>query len=131
MPYDPHAITTDDRTYAYKAMWIGLPMSIILVISMQFEAFSQLTTIVGGFVCGLFIGQAWSWRYDEFQQKEIAFASGWALSLAGIILFLAILPSSFGVVIEADLAIAIMALVFHAAIYYHRLRNGELWGGAG
>jgi hypothetical protein len=124
MPYDPKAITEDDRTYAYKAMWAGLPLSVVLLVSMQFEALSFLTIAAGGFVSGTFVAQAWNWSYDEFQRDEITFASGWALSLAGVLLFLAIMPNAFRVVVETDLAIASMALLFHIAIYYRRIRNG-------
>ena len=92
MPYDPKAITEDDRSYAYKVMWLGLPLSIALLVSMQFEAFGVLTALVGGFVCGTFIGLAFAWANDEFVAKQIAFASNWALSFAGCALFVQIVP---------------------------------------
>lgn len=129
MPYDPSAITADERTYAYKAMWAGLPNSLALLVCVQFEALSFLAIVPGGFICGIFIGQAWSWSYDEFMRNEVAFASGWALSLAGIVLFLALLPRSFRIEVETDLAIACMAFVFHCAIYWRRIRDGAFTGG--
>lgn len=125
MPYNPKAITEHDRTYAYKAMWAGLPLSIVLLVSLQFPSFSQLTILSGGFVCGLFIGQAFSWSYDEFMQKEVAFAAGWALSFAGVVLFLAILPESFRLELPVADMLAAMAVVFHAAITWRRVRDGD------
>lgn len=128
MGYNPKAITEDDRSYAYKAMWLGLPLSLVLLVSLQFPAFSQLSILAGGFVCGLFIGQAWSWSYDEFMQKEVAFASGWALSFAGIVLFIAILPNSFRIEFPSSHVLAAMACVFHAAIAFRRIKDGALAG---
>lgn len=126
MPYNPKAITEHDRTYAYKAMWAGMPLSIVLLVSLQFPSFSQLSILTGGFVCGLFMGQAWSWSYDEFMREEVAFASGWALSFAGVVLFLAILPNSFRVEFPAADVLAAMAVVFHGALTYRRIEDGAL-----
>lgn len=126
MPYDPKAVTEDQRSYAYKMMWLGLPFSVILLASMRFEALAFLTILVGGFVSGLFIGLAWAWSHDEFVRERIAFAANCALSFAGVILFLQLVPFSRDYPFGAGQAIAMMAVVFHAALAFRRWRDGEL-----
>ena len=126
MAYDPKAITEDQRSYAYKTMWLGLPFSIVLLICMQFEALEFLSTLVGGFVSGTFIALAWAWSHDEFVRGQIAFASNCALSFAGVVLFLQLVPIARDYPIGAGQAIAIMAVIFHVALAYRRIRDGEL-----
>ena len=128
MPYDPKAITEDDRSYAYKMLWLGFPLSIVLLASMQFEALATFTTLVGGFVSGTLIAMAWAWSHDEFAREEIAFAANWALSFAGVVLFLQIVPIAREYEVDAGLVLASLAFVFHAALTYRRVRDGYLAG---
>jgi hypothetical protein len=123
MPYNPKATSQNDRTFGYNAMWIGLPCSILLVLSMQIESMSFLTTGSGGFVCGTLIGLIFTWSQDEVFRSEVAFAANFALSFAGVALFVQIVP--FGRAWEYDpgLMLAIMALIFHVAVAYRRVRD--------
>ena len=124
MPYNPRAVDEHDRSFAYNAMWLGLPLSLILLVSMHFEAFSFLTALVGGGVCGLFIGLIFAWSHDEFIQKQIAFASNWALSFAGMALFVQIIPITREHEYDAGTMLTIMAVIFHAALAFRRLKDG-------
>ena len=130
MPYKPHQVDEADRTYSYKIMWLGLPCSIALLIGLQFEAAELLRILAGGFVAGTFISMAWSWKYDEFMRDEIALASGWALSFAGVVLFAQIIPFAREYEPDAGMVLAIMAVIFHAALTFNRIRNGAFDGGA-
>jgi|JI8StandDraft_2_1071088.scaffolds.fasta_scaffold14121_6 peptidoglycan/LPS O-acetylase OafA/YrhL len=123
MPYNPKAISQDDRTFGYNAMWIGLPCSILLLASMQFEAMSFLTAGVGGFVCGTLIGLVFTWKQDEVFRSEVAFAANFALCFAGIALFVQIIPFGRDWEYDPGVMLAIMALIFHVAIAYRRIRD--------
>jgi len=124
MPYDPKAVTEDDRSFAYKMMWLGLPLSLVLLVSMQFEAFSFLTSVTGGFVSGSFIALAFAWSHDEFAQKQIAFAANLTLSFAGLALFAQLISITRDYTYDPGLLLAIMAVIFHAALTFRRLRDG-------
>ena len=126
MPYDPKAVTEDQRSYAYKMMWLGLPNAIILLVSLQFEAFEALTMLAGGFVSGSFIGLIWAWSNDEFVRGQIAFAANWALAFVGVALFVLITPFMRDVQFPAAQVLAATGLVFHAALVFRRLRDGAL-----
>ena len=130
MAYDPKAITEDQRSYAYKTMWLGLPFSIVLLICMQFEALEFLSTLVGGFVSGTFIALAWAWSHDEFVREQLFFASSWALSFAGLALFVQIVPYGRDFDHDAGVILALMAVIFHAALAWRRWRDGEFAGGS-
>lgn len=123
MPYNPKTPTQDDRSFAYNALWLGLPLSVLLLVSMQFEAFSFLTAVVGGFVCGTLIGQAFAGWQDEVYRTEVAFAANFALAFAGVALFVQIVPFTRDHDYDPGLMLAIMALIFHTAIAYRRLRD--------
>jgi hypothetical protein len=123
MPYNPKAPTQDDRTFAYNALWLGLPLSIILLASMQFEALSIFTTLAGGFVCGTLIGQVFSGWQDEVYRAEVGFAANFALAFAGVVLFAQIVPWARDHELDQGTMLAIMALIFHAAIVYRRNRD--------
>lgn len=123
MPYNPKATTQDDRTFAYNAMWIGLPCSILLLASMQFEAMSFLTRGVGGFVCGTLIGLVFAGLQDEVFRSEVAFAANFALAFAGLVLFAQIMPLTRDHELDQDTMLATLALIFHAAISYRRIRD--------
>lgn len=128
MPYEPGRINEADHTYYYKAMWLGLPLSVLLLIGLQFEAAEFFCTLAGGYVSGSFIGLAWSWKYDEFMRDEVAVASGWALGFAGLALFAQIIPFARDYEPDAGTVLAIMAVFFHTAIYVCRIRNGAFSG---
>ena len=123
MPYNPKATSQDDRTFGYNAMWIGLPCSILLLASMQFEAISFLAPAVGGFVCGTLIGLVFAWTQDEVFRSEVAFAANFALSFAGVALFVQIVPFGRDWKYDPGVMLAIMALIFHVAIAYRRIRD--------
>lgn len=123
MPYNPKAISQDDRTFAYNSLWFGLPCSILLLVSMQFEATSFLTVGIGGFVCGSLIGQVFAWSQDEVYRSEVAFAANFALSFAGVALFVQIVPFGRDWEYDPGVMLAIMALIFHVAVAYRRVRD--------
>ena len=123
MPYNPKATTQDDRTFLYNVQWIGLPCSILLFASLQFEPMSFLTPGVGGFVCGSLIGLVFAWKQDEIFRAELAFAGNVALAFAGLALFAQILPWTREHEFEPGTTLATMALIFHAALAYRRIRD--------
>ncbi|QFT77844.1 hypothetical protein [Erythrobacter sp. THAF29] len=128
MPYDPKAITEDDRSYSYKILWLGLPLSLLLVIGLAFDATSIFVTLSGGFVSGTFIAMAWAGYHDEFARKELAFASGWAVSFAGLVLFSKVIPYGRDFSPEIGFVLAIMSTIFHAALWIYRIKNGAFVG---
>lgn len=128
MPYDPKAITEYHRTSSYKVLWIGFPLSLILVLGMSFDDTSILVTLCGGFVSGTLIAMAWTWSHDEFAREELAFASGWALSFGGLVLFSQVFPFSRDYDPDTGFMLAIMALIFHSALWFHRIKNGAFAG---
>jgi hypothetical protein len=123
MPYNPKAPSQSERNFGYNALWIGLPCSILLLASMQFEAMSFLTPVAGGFVCGSLIGQIFSWSQDEVYRSEVAFAANFALCFAGVALFVQIVPFGRDWEYDPGMLLAIMALIFHVAIAYRRIRD--------
>lgn len=130
MPYRPRGFTTgnftpdeQDRSFAYAAMWAGLPASLILLASMQFGAVPILTSLCSGVVVGSMIGLVLSWSNDEFARAQIAFAANWALAFAGIILLLEVIPSLQDRAPEQRWTLAIMATIFHAALAWRRWRD--------
>ncbi|WP_027441966.1 hypothetical protein [Erythrobacter cryptus] len=123
MPYNPKAFTQDDRTWSYNALWLGLPLSMLLLASMHFEALSFLTTITGGFVCGTLIGAVFAGSQDEVFRAEVAFGANFALAFAGLALFVQIVPWTRDYVYDPSVMLAIMALIFHVAIAYRRIRD--------
>jgi hypothetical protein len=133
MPYPKKRIFDLDereRSFAYNFLWLGLPLSILLVIGMQFEALGELEVLVGGAVSGTLIGQALVGLQDEFYRNECSFAANWALSFAGLALFAQIIPFWRDYEFDAGMCLAIMALVFHTALVYRRIRDGALAGGS-
>lgn len=126
MPYDPKAITTDDRTWSYKAMWAGLPISLLLLCGTFIPGAEQLRIIAGGFASGQLIGMLWVGRQDEFAQKELAFASNWGLAFLGFTLILTIVPSLREQNFEAHQVIAIFSVIFNAGVYWRRIADGAL-----
>ena len=130
MPYDPKAVTEDDRSFAYRMLSLGLPSSLLLLASMQFEALSLFTVLCGGYVCGVFIAMAWSFSHDEFVREQLFFASSWALSFAGLALFVQIVPYGRDFDHDAGVILALMAGIFHAALAWRRWRDGEFAGGS-
>jgi hypothetical protein len=123
MQYDPKAVTEHDRSYAYKIMWAGLPLSLILLIGLQFSELALLVTLSGGFVSGTFIGLFFTGHQDEFVRDQIAFAANWALGFAGAVLFAQVVPFARDYEPDVGLILAMMATVFHAALVYRRLKD--------
>lgn len=123
MPYNPKAFTQDDRTWSYNILWLGLPLSVLLLASMHFEALSFLTAITGGFVCGTLVGPAFAASQDEVYRAEIAFGGNFALAFAGLALFVQIVPWTRDYAYDPGVMLAIMALIFHAAIAFRRIRD--------
>ncbi len=127
MPYDPKAMTDDQRTWSYKFLWLGLPASIMLLIGLLIDENSILITLSAGWVVGFFIGMAFVFRQDEFVQKQIAFAANMALSFAGIALFLQlpkvtlVLGEASAFLTDPALILASTAVVFHVSLAFRRL----------
>jgi hypothetical protein len=130
MPYRPRGFSTgnftpdeQNRSFAYAAMWTGLPASLILLASMQFGQIPILTSLASGFTVGSLIGLVLSWSNDEFARAQIAFAANWALCFAGIILLLEVMPSLGDRAPEQRWTLAIMATIFHVALAWRRWRD--------
>jgi hypothetical protein len=127
MPYRPRGFTTgnfkpdeQDRSFAYAALWAGLPASFVLLASLHFGQIAILTSVSIGFVAGSLIGLVFSWSSDEFVRAQIAFAANWALAFAGVILLFAVLPSLEEHAPEQRWTLAIMATIFHVALAWRR-----------
>lgn len=129
MPYKPFQPDEHGRSFSYKMMWLGLPLSILLVIGMHFDAAEPLIILTGGYVSGIFLGQILTGGQDEYFLEEINFASRFALSFAGLAMFAQIVPRLREWEFDAGYCIAIMALIFNAAIYYRRIADGAFSGG--
>jgi hypothetical protein len=130
MPYRPRGFTTgnfapdeQDRSFAYTAMWAGLPASLILMASMKFGQVPILTSLASGVTAGSLIGLVFSWSNDEFVRAQIAFAANWALAFAGAILFLEVIPSFQNHTPDQRWTLAIMATIFHVALAWRRWRD--------
>lgn len=130
MPYRPRGFTTgnftpdeQDRSFAYAAMWAGLPASLILLASMQFGKVPILTSLASGVTVGSLMGLVLSWSNDEFVRAQIAFAANWALCFAGIILMLEVMPPLSEYAPEQRWTLAIMATIFHVALAWRRWRD--------
>ena len=130
MPYRPRGFASrnfkpdeQDRSFAYAAMWAGLPASFLLLASLQFGKIVILTPLASGVVAGSLIGLVFSWSNDEFVRAQIAFAANWALAFAGIILMLEVLPIRRFDVPEQPWTLAIMATIFHVALALRRWRD--------
>lgn len=130
MPYRPRGFSTgnftpdaDDRSFAYAALWAGLPASLILLASLQFGKVPILTSLASGVTAGSLIGLVISWSNDEFARAQIAFAANWALAFAGLILLLEVIPSLGDHAPEQRWTLAIMATIFHVALAWRRWRD--------
>jgi hypothetical protein len=125
MPCIPRRFTPDeqDRSFAYAAMWSGLPASLGLLISLQFGAITILTPLCSGVVAGSLIALVFSWSHDEFVRAQTAFAAHWALAYAGLILFMEVAPSLRDYLPEQRWTLAIIATIFHVALAWRRWRD--------
>ncbi|MDC8753253.1 hypothetical protein OIK40_01200 [Erythrobacter sp. sf7] len=130
MPYRPRGFSTgiftadeQDRSFAYVALWAGLPACIVLLASLHFGKIAVLTPVCSGMVVGSLIGLVLSWSNDEFVRTQIAFAANWALTFAGIILLFEVVPSLNDRAPDQRWTLAIMATIFHAALAWRRWRD--------
>ena len=125
MPYPKKTFAPDehDRSFAYNMLWIGLPASLGLLISLQFGEIAILTPLCSGFVAGSLIALVFSWSSDEFVRAQTAFASNWALAYAGLVLFLEVTPSLRDYLPEQRWTLAIIATIFHVALAWRRWRD--------
>lgn len=130
MPFKPRTLNfrnlspdEHDRSFAYNVLWIGLPASLGLLVSLQFGDIAILTPLCSGVVAGSLIGLAFNWSHDEFARAQIGFASNWALAFAGIILFCELVPFLQGAVPEQRWTLAIVATIFHVALAWRRWRD--------
>jgi hypothetical protein len=130
MPYRPRGFTTGnfapdehDRSFAYNAMWAGLPASLGLLATLHFGTIPILSPLCSGVTAGSLIALVFSWSHDEFARAQTAFAAHWALAFAGVILFLEVLPSLRDHAPDQRWTLAIMATIFHVALAWRRWRD--------
>ena len=123
MQYNPRTVTEHDRSFAYNALWAGLPLSILLLTGLLVPAFEILAAVAGGFVSGTFIALVFIGNHDEFVRGQLAFAANWALSFAGFVLFAQVVPIARDYEPDAGLVLAVMGTIFHAALAYRRVRD--------
>lgn len=125
MPYTSSRPLTQepDQSFAYKAIWAGLPACIVLLASLHFGKITVLTPLCSGIVAGSLIGLVFSWSNDEFVRAQIAFAANWALAFAGVTLLLEVVPALSDLAPGQRWTLAIMATIFHAALAWRRWRD--------
>jgi hypothetical protein len=123
MQYNPRTVTEHDRSYAYNALWAGLPLSLLLLIGLQIPEFEVLAAVAGGFVCGTFIALVLIGNHDEFVRGQLSFAANWALCFAGLVLFAQVVPIARDYEPDTGLVLGIMAAIFHVALAYRRIRD--------
>ena len=110
-----HPMTERQRDWLLKALWIGVPAS-LLHLAAQFTGMPRpLDFLPGALVAGLMIGGIFRTRHDEFIERQFARAAQIALAVAGVMM-VAGMPL-FGplLVIDADVGLAVMAVVFNLA----------------
>lgn len=125
MPYPKKTFAPDehDRSFAYNVLWVGLPASLGLLLTLQFGPITILTPLCSGVTAGSLIGLAFTWSHDEFARAQIGFASNWALAFAGIVLFCELVPFLKDAVPEQRWTLAIVATIFHVALAWRRWRD--------
>lgn len=120
MPYKPGTINESDRTKAYTMLWFGFPDSIILLIATIFGA-DLLAAPTAGFAAGtMLVGFR---AGDEVVEKQVSFASRWAASVAGMCLLAATFPFSRDYPMNPAIAFAVVAVVYHGALTWQRLKD--------
>ena len=123
MSYKPNQVGEYERSWSYDMMWIGLPASILYVLTQHFEALSFLTALAGGATAGTLVGLVLQWNADEYVRGQIAFAANFALSFAGIILFTQMVSIFDGFTPSSGDVLAWLAIVFHVALAFRRLSD--------
>jgi len=125
MPYPKKTFAPDehDRSFAYNVLWVGLPASLGLLLTLQFGPITILTPLCSGVTAGSLIGLAFTWSHDEFACAQIGFASNWALAFAGIVLFCELVPFLKDAVPDQRWTLAIVATIFHVALAWRRWRD--------
>ena len=125
MPYPKKTFAPDehDRSFAYNVLWIGLPASLGLLLTLQFGTIPILTPLCSGVTAGSLIGLAFNWSHDEFARAQIGFASNWALAFAGLVLFCELVPFLEDAAPDQRWTLAIVATIFHVALAWRRWRD--------
>lgn len=125
MPYPKKTFVPDehDRSFAYNVLWVGLPASLGLLLTLQFGPIPILTPLCSGVTAGSLIGLAFTWSHDEFARAQIGFASNWALAFAGIVLFCELVPFLEDAAPDQRWTLAIVATIFHVALAWRRWRD--------
>ena len=126
MPYPRPRFEPDehDRSFAYRAMWAGLPASLGLMASLHFEPLTILAPLFIGVTAGSLIGLVFAWSSDEYIRAQTAFAANWALAYAGLALFIEMTPSFEAAALDNRWTLTIMATIFHVALALRRWRDG-------
>ena len=122
MPSSLFATTEKDRSFAYTAVWIGLPASLLLLASLIF-GFDRLAVLAGGVTSGTLIGLALSWSLEEYAKAQLGVAAKWALALAGVLLIASLLKPSRLADMDSATALSMIAAAFHVALAAVRLRG--------
>lgn len=125
MPYPKKTFVPDehDRSFACNVLWVGLPASLGLLLTLQFGPIPILTPLCSGVTAGSLIGLAFTWSHDEFARAQIGFASNWALAFAGIVLFCELVPFLEDAAPDQRWTLAIVATIFHVALAWRRWRD--------
>lgn len=115
--------TESDRHFSYQMLWIGFPSSWLYLAGLIWPdayLFQPLTT---GFTIGSMIALFITRMQDEFAERQISFAALIALSVAGALMAMEQLPWTRDDVPGTTVALAIIAVSFHTALAYRRLRD--------
>ncbi|MCK0128428.1 hypothetical protein [Erythrobacter sp. F6033] len=123
MSYDPKAISTDDRSFALNAMWVGLAGSLLMVAGALFGFLEKVSFAAGGFTAGTLISLVFVGRHDEYFQRLVAFAARWACAAVGIWMFLAIGPITDEWITDPLIGLTAIAAIFHIALAAARMRG--------
>lgn len=123
MPYNPNAITVDDRGFTMTMMWVGLGSSLLLLTGKIFGFYDHIEALAGGFTAGSLIGLAFIGRQDEYFQSLVYFAARWALSVTGLWLFASIVSFTRDYVDDTVFGLVAIAATFHLAFTWARLRG--------
>lgn len=130
MPYDPKAITEEERTNQFKLLWVGLPASLINIAWLIFFPEDTTAPNLFGVFAGATLGfMVFAHSYDEFIQAHLWTAARWALGAAGIMILIGVFPMLNRLQLLAEinliLGLSVIAAVFHVALAVSRLR--ERW----
>lgn len=130
MPYDPKTMTEEQRSYAVKMLWLGLPASILnLGWILLFPSDSGPTNIFGVYAATTMAMMVFAYGYDEFIQAHLWKAAQWTLGAAGLMLLISVFPLldrlEVLAVIDLTLGLSILASVFHIALALSRWKESR------